>query len=396
MKKLVLGLGLAALLLGPAAPAARAWGIFGHRVITQVAVYELPASVQAFYYRHLPELVRQSSAAPTDAQDNLRHFIKLDHYAEVNPFAKVPRGYDEAAEKFSADTLRKYGTLPWAIQDAKKKLVEAWQQRDTLAIVQASAELSNLAADAFSPLRTTVNYDGQLTNQPGMLALWENQLPERFIATYKLADEPAKALKDPLADTWAVLQNSYGFLSATYDLETKISRGFTPQTKYTYSHRFGHTQRRYSDAFADAYNKEVGGMVAYRLKTAAPFVAALWLTAWQEAGRPDVAQLMAPPKLSADEKNRLATDLKAFKANTLVQDQQLLAQQKDKKVQAADDIRAAEGEMAAPPPPESTPASSPAPAAPAAPVAQKVKVKVKAPAKVPVKQKAKAEPTGWE
>ncbi|MGI4835712.1 MAG: hypothetical protein ACRYFK_19830 [Janthinobacterium lividum] len=390
MKKLWLCLGLAAVLLGPAAPVARAWGIFGHRVITQVAMYELPAALQSFYFRHLPELVRQSSLPPADDQENRRHFIKLDHYSEVNPFAKVPRDYDEAVTKFSADTLRKYGTLPWAIMEVKDRLVKAWQDGDSTAIVRASAELSSFAADAFSPLRTTTNYDGQLTNQPGMLALWENQLPERYLTTYKLDGETAKPLKDPLAETWAALQYSYGFLTATFDLETKVSHGFTPQTKFAYAHKFGRTQRRYSDAFADAYNKEVGGMVDYRLKTAAPFVAALWLTAWQEAGRPDVSKLMSKP--TADEKTRLATDLKGFRANTLAPGQLLLAQQKEEKVRAADDIRAADGEMVAPPPPEVVAA----PAVPGPAPAEKVKVKVKPVAAPPAKIKAKPAPTGWE
>ncbi|NML64794.1 hypothetical protein HHL22_06210 [Hymenobacter sp. RP-2-7] len=390
MKKLWLCLGLAACLLGPAAPAARAWGIFGHRVITQVAVYELPASLQSFYFRHLSELVRQSSLPPADDQENRRHFIKLDHYSETNPFAKVPRDYDEAVTKFSADTLRKYGTLPWAIMEVKDRLVKAWQEGDSTTIVRASAELSSYAADAFSPLRTTTNYDGQLTNQPGMLALWENQLPERYLTTYKLDGETAKPLKDPLAETWAALQYSYGFLTATFDLETKVSHGFTPQTKFAYAHKFGRTQRRYSDAFADAYNKEVGGMVDYRLKTAAPFVAALWLTAWQEAGRPDVSKLMSRP--TAEEKARLAIDLKGFRANTLAPERLLLAQQPEQKVRAADDIRAADGEMVAPPPPEPTaPADAPSPA----PI-EKVKVKVKPAAAPPAKTKAKPAPTGWE
>jgi len=389
MKKLWLCVGLAACLLGPAVPAARAWGVFGHRVITQVAVYELPASIQSFYFRHMPELVRQSGLPPTDAQDNARHFIKLDHYAEINPFAKVPRDYDEAVTKFSADTLRKYGTLPWAIIDAKENLVKAWQEGDSTAIVRASAVLSSLAADAFSPLRTTVNYDGQLTNQPGMLALWENQLPERYLTTYKLDGETAKPLKNPLDDIWAALQYSYGFLTATFDLETKISHGFTPQTKFAYAHRFGRTQRRYSDAFADAYNKEVGGMVDYRLKTAAPLVAALWLTAWQEAGRPDVGRLMSKP--TADEKARLATDLKGFRANALAPERLLIAQQPEQKVRAADDIRAADGEMAAPPPPEPADVAAPSPAP-----AEKAKVKAKAPAAPPAKPKPKPAPTGWE
>jgi hypothetical protein len=384
MKKTLLSLGLAALLLGPAAPAARAWGVVGHRVITQVAVYELPTTMQAFYFRHLPELVRLSAAPDErrgqDPEEGGRHFIRLDHYSEDNPFAKVPRNYDEAVEKFSADTLKKYGTLPWAVLDAKQKLVAAFKARDTVAIILQSAELSHYAADAFVPLHTTVNYDGQLTGQAGLQGLWESQLPERFLKDYKLYGEEGKVLKDPLTAIWLVLQSSYGFLTATYDLETKTSKGFKAQNKYTFLHRFGRTQRRYSDAFADAYEKEVGGMVNFRLQGASPMVASLWLTAWQEAGRPDLANLLAPPKLSKEEKEQLTTQLKAWKANTLPQSQLLLAQQKEKKEIDADEIKAANGEAAPPPPPEPVAPAAPAPkpkTAPAPAAAPPIKVKVK-------------------
>ncbi|GAB3634553.1 hypothetical protein GCM10027422_01430 [Hymenobacter arcticus] len=383
MKKTLLSLGLLAGLLGPTAPAARAWGVVGHRVVTQVAVYELPTAMQAFYFRHLPELVRLSTAPDErrgqDPQEAGRHFIRLDHYSEDNPFAKMPRSYDEAVEKFSADTLKKYGTLPWAVLDAKQRLVEAFQARDTAAIILRSAELSHYAADAFVPLHTTVNYDGQLTGQAGLLALWESQLPERFLKDYKLDGEEGKVLKDPLAAIWLAIQGSYGFLTATYDLETKTSKTFKSQTKYTFSHRFGRTQRRYSDTFADAYEKEVGGMVAFRLKSASPLVASLWLTAWQEAGRPDLAQLLAPPKLSKEEKDQLTTQLKAWKTNTLYHEQLLLAQQKEKKSIDADEIKAADGEAAPPPPPEPVAPVAPAakPKAMPAPAAAPTKVKVK-------------------
>lgn len=379
MKKLVLSLGLAALLLGPAAPAARAWGFLGHRVITQVAIYELPAGMQAFYFRHMAELVRLSTAPDErrnqDPTEGPKHFIDMDHYSEDNPFARVPRVYDEAVGKFSADTLKKYGTVPWVVIETKNKLATAFSERDTVGIIKYSAELSHYTADAFVPLHTTVNYDGQLTGQTGLHALWESQLPERYLTAYKLNGEEAKVLKDPLASIWGVIQGSYGFLTATYDLESKVSKGFTPQTKYTFSHRFGKTQRRYSDAFADAYEKEVGGQVAFRLKGASPMVASMWLTAWQEGGRPDLDKLMAPPKLSKDEKERLTTQLKAWKENNLANEQLLLAQQKQQKVIAPDEIKATDGEATPPPPPE--PATPAEPAAPTPPAAPNVKVKVK-------------------
>ncbi len=380
MKKLVLSLGLAAALVGPLAPAAHAWGFFGHRAITQIAVYELPASMQAFYFRHLPEVVRKSTAPDErrakDPAEATRHFIDMDHFSEEKPFAKMPRAFDAAADKFSADTLHKYGTVPWTVIETKNKLVSAFSERDTAAIITYSAELAHYVEDAFVPLHTTVNYDGQLTNQAGLHGLWESQLPERFITTYKFDAVPASVLKNPLDAIWEVIQQSYGFLSATFDLEATASKGFTPQTKYTYSHRFGKTQRRYSDAFADAYNKLVGGQVDFRMRTAAPMVASFWLTAWQEAGRPDLGPLMTPPKLRKTEKDSLDSQLKALKANTLAQDQQLLAQRKEKKVEAPDEVKAADaGEALPPPPPEpTTPAETPteAPTAPA-----KVKIKTK-------------------
>ena len=417
MKKLVLLAGLLTLGLGPLAQAARAWGRVGHRVVTQVAVYGLPSGLQAFYFRHMAALVAQSNAADdrraSTPDEGPRHFIMLDHYAEENPFAKIPHRYDDAVEKFSADTLTKYGTLPWAVLEAKSKLTEAFAARDTAAILRYSADLSHYAADVYAPLHTILNNNGQLTNQAGIQVLYETQLPEHYGSTYKYFGPDARQPKDATAFVWQGLQVGYGFVDAAFDLETKASAGFTAQTKYGYSHHYGRTQRYYAPAFVPVYEEAVGGQVAYLLKEAAPAVASLWLAAWQEAGHPDLSALMAPAKLTADEKTALETQLKAWKANTLGQDQLLLAFQKEKKAQAADDIKAASGDMLAPPAPEAAPAPPPVPVpaavptrpkpaatlaadgwdVPAAPA--KVKTKTKGPAGT-TKQKAKPALTGWE
>ncbi|MFD2720835.1 zinc dependent phospholipase C family protein [Hymenobacter monticola] len=381
MKKILLPLLLAALML--AHGTAGAWGFFGHRVISQVAVYELPSSMQAFYYRHMPELVRLSTAPderrnddPTEAP---KHYIDMDHYSEDNPFGKMPRQYDKAVEKFKADTLKKYGTVPWVVMEMKDNLTEAFRARDTAAIVKFSAELSHYVGDAFVPLHTTVNYDGQLTDQKGLHSLWESTLPEKYINDYKLDGEPAKYIKDPLAAIWDVLAQSYGFLGETFDRATKIEKVMKPEVRFTFSHKYGKTSRRYSDAFAAEYEKAVGGMVDYRLKGAPTLVSSLWLSAWQDAGKPDLNALMTPSKPSKDEKAKLSTELSAWKKNTLAQDQLLLAQQKVKKADAADQIKSAQ-DMEAPAPAEATEAAPAAPAMPAtdaAPATDKVKIKTK-------------------
>ncbi|GAA4370920.1 hypothetical protein GCM10023185_45870 [Hymenobacter saemangeumensis] len=403
MKKVILPLLVALLSSGQAS----AWGFFGHRIINQIAVYELPSSMQPFYYRHLNEIVRQSTAPDerrnSDPTEGPRHFIDMDHYSEDNPFAKVPKEYDKAVEKYSADTLKKYGTVPWVVLETKDNLVKAFRDGDTLAIVKYSAELGHYVGDAFVPLHTTVNYDGQLTDQKGLHSLWESQLPERFILDYKLLDDKPSAsyIKDPLNAIWLVIQQSYGFLGETFDRASKIEKTMPPTVRYTFSHRYGKTQRRYSDAFADAYEKAVGGMVNYRLKGAPTLVSSLWLTAWQEAGKPDLNAMMRPTKATKEEKEKLAIELAAWKKNTLAQDQLLLAQQKTKKAEAADEIKPAK-EMAPVHAPEPEPEAAPAPAseasAPDAPAVDKVKVKTKGKdGSEKIKKKAKQEesPSGW-
>lgn len=378
MKKTLLLLLLAALLL--AHGTAGAWGIFGHRTITQIAVYELPAAMQAFYYRHMADVVRLSTAPDErrndDPNEAPRHFIDMDHYSEGDPFSKVPRQYDKAVGKFSADTLKKYGLVPWVVLDTKDSLTEAFRQRDTLAIVKYSAELSHYVGDAFVPLHTTMNYDGQLTDQKGLHSLWESQLPERFINGYKLDGEPAKYVKDPLGAIWSVLQESYGFLGETFDRATKIEKAMKPEVRYTFAHRYGTTARRYSDAFADAYDKAVGGMVDYRLKGAPVMVSSLWLTAWQDAGKPDLNALMHPSKPTKGEKAALGTELAAWKKNTLSQDRLLLAQQKAKRVENPDEIKSAKDMVGAGADAPAEPAAGNAAAAPA-PAVDKLKVKTK-------------------
>ncbi|SHJ05096.1 S1/P1 Nuclease [Hymenobacter daecheongensis DSM 21074] len=356
------------------------WGFLAHRTINQVAVYALPKAMQGFYFRHMPEIVRLATAPderreddPTEAN---KHFIDMDHYGD-DPFGMMPKLWEKAQAKYSADTLRKYGTVPWVIMDVKEKLTEAFRQRDSTAIITLSADLGHYMADAYVPLHTTINYDGQLTNQQGLHSLWESKIPERHMAEWKLDSEKGDYLKDPQRAIWQVVQESYGFLGATFDMEEKVTRTFTPETKYVFSHKYGKTRRSYSDAFADAYNKEVGAQVAYRLKQAPTMVASLWLTAWQDAGKPDLDALLGR-KPSKEEKEKLAAELKAWDKNELITQDLLLASHKEKRVEKADQINSAKDMAPVVEEAAAAPAPTPAPAAtPAAPAASPEKVKVK-------------------
>ncbi|MCC3158381.1 zinc dependent phospholipase C family protein [Hymenobacter sp. 15J16-1T3B] len=379
MKKALLPLALA-LLVPVFSPG---WGFFGHRTITQVAVYALPSGMQNFYFRHMAQLVKLSTAPDErrtdDPNEEHKHYIDMDHFGD-NPFGLMPKAYDKAVAKYTADTLKKYGTVPWTVLEVKEKLTDAFRDGDTTAIIALSADLDHYVADAFVPLHTTENYDGQLTKQQGIHSLWESKLPELFIAQYKLDSEKADYLKDPQAAIWGVIQSSYGFLGATFDIEAELNKKFTTEKKYTFSHKYGKTRRSYSDEFAKEYNKKVGGMVAYRLKGAPTMVASFWYSAWKDAGSPDLNKLMRPSKLSKDEKEQLDTQLKAWKENQLVDQNLLLAMQK---------------EAAGPTNPADIPDETSTPAAPAAPADAPKSAEAKPaeqPAKVKVKEKKEDAP----
>ncbi|MBX0292001.1 S1/P1 Nuclease [Hymenobacter sp. HSC-4F20] len=371
------------------------WGFFGHRTITQISVYALPSAMRGFYYRNLPQLLKLSTAADErrgqDPLEASRHFIRMDHYGD-DPFGLMPKAWDKAVAKYTADTLRKYGTLPWAVLETKTKLTEAFRQRDTAAIISLSADLGHYVADAYVPLNTTVNYDGQLTKQEGIQALWANKLPERNIAKYKLDSESGHYSKDPLKEIWQTVQDSYGFLGETFDREEEITRKYTPETKYVFSHKYGKTRRSYSDAFADSYHEKVGGQVAYRLKLAPTLVASMWMTAWKDAGSPNLDTFLkkAPTK---EEKQKLEDEMKIWKDNGLVESQLLLSMQKFTEAERPDLINAAKDMQALPADAEAAPAApAVVPGAPALPAGtNKVKTKSKPAAAPAQKEKAKVD-----
>ncbi len=404
MKKLLLTLSIVLLcpVLSPG------WGTFTHRTITQLAVYSLPPAMRNYYYRHLPELVNGSAGDESrdqDPEEAPKHFIQMDHYG-TDPFGIMPKEWEKAVAKYTADTLRKYGTLPWAIIETQGKLTAAFREGDSTAILSLSADLSHYAADAYVPLRTTENYNGQLSKQEGLLALWESKLPERYIGKYKLHNEPGRYQKDALADVWQVVQESYGFLGATFDFEEDVTRNYTPQTKYVFSHKYGRTQRAYSEAFAASYHDKVGGMVAFRMKLAPTLVASMWMTAWKDAGSPNLDKLLKR-SFSKSEKDKLDNELSAWKENVLVDQKNLLALEPMKAEARRDLINAARemptfsADMEAKKTiaPAATPVAATPTPVPAAPTKVKAKVKpadgpaIKEKAK-PAKAKKKAD-DGW-
>jgi hypothetical protein len=149
------------------------WGFFAHYRIRRLAVFTLPKAMAGFYRSNIEFITEHAISADkkryVDTTEAPHHFFDADHYGK-QPFKHMPQHWVDAAAKYSSDTLNKYGTVHWAITSNYYWLVRAFKAHDTTAILTLSANLGHYISDAHVPLHLTQNYDGQLTNQPGLHA----------------------------------------------------------------------------------------------------------------------------------------------------------------------------------------------------------------------------------
>ncbi|MFB9864139.1 hypothetical protein EFA69_07690 [Rufibacter immobilis] len=302
------------------------WGFFGHKVIQQLAVYGLPKQMQVYYHRHMATLVetsvRPDERRSVDPQEAPRHYIDLEAFGP-HALHDMPRDWSAAAAKYSADTLQKYGIVPWQVMRIKERLTHAFYTKNADSILYYSADLAHYIQDAHVPLHTSLNHDGQLTGQTGLHSLWESKLPEQHLAGYHLRQSNGQYLKNPELAIWEVVRASHQLVPLVLSAEKQASEKFTEATKYTVTERNGRTRRSYTDAFAAAYHQALGNMVQDRMKASAEATASFWYTCWVDGGKPDLSKLLPTPRTKAENK-QLKQELKAWKKGNLQENGLLL------------------------------------------------------------------------
>ena len=193
------------------------WEFYAHKLANRYAVFTLPEELIGFYKKHIDYLTEHAIDADKRRyaikEEASRHYIDIDHYGD-NPFEVMPRKWNDAVEKFTEDTLLTYGIVPWHIQTIYNRLVLAFEERDIDYILKNSADLGHYVSDAHVPLHTTVNYNGQLTNQKGIHAFWESRLPELFADNYDYLVGTAEYQYSALEVAWEAIESSFNALDS--------------------------------------------------------------------------------------------------------------------------------------------------------------------------------------
>jgi hypothetical protein len=284
------------------------WGFFAHQKINYYAVFLLPPQLLSFYKPHISFLsehaVDPDKRRYVVADEGPRHYIDIDAYGTY-PFNALPPPWDSAVARFSEDTLRKHGIVPWWIQVMQRQLTAAFKEQDAARILKLSAELGHYVADAHVPLHASSNHNGQHTNQRGIHGFWESRIPELLAdAEWDFYIGHAAYLTAPGTFIWSRVLQSAAAADTVLAFEKVLAQQFTADQKYAFEERNGKVVRQYSTAYSKAYNKKLNGMIERRMQESVFAVASFWYTAWVDAGQPDLTTLL-PPKFSEE-------DLKAF------------------------------------------------------------------------------------
>ena len=264
----------------------------------------LPPEMFGFYKSNL-DYLREHSVDPDKRrysvkEEGPRHYIDLDHYVLCcwpnmqNIGAVLPLRWNEGDSIYSWQDLEEYGVLPWHLNKMYHRLVDAFKNNDAEAILSISAEIGHYASDAHVPLHTTENYNGQLTDQIGIHALWESRIPERKSDEFSLFIGKAQYLDDVQMCVWQVIEQSFGHLAYVLETEKKLRFEFEKDKIYRPSTVGKGVKPQFTSAYVDAYAEDQLELVEKRMKSSAEFTASLWYTAWVNAGQPDLKGMQAP------------------------------------------------------------------------------------------------------
>ncbi|MEP6466438.1 MAG: zinc dependent phospholipase C family protein [Parafilimonas sp.] len=297
------------------------WGFYVHETATQLAIYQLPKQLRKFFFSNIDSLtinaIRPDKRRYTDKTEGPKHFIDLENYG-ADAINTMPHDWQIAVAKYSLDTLKRYGYVPYQVLIEYDSLIHAFKQKNTDSIILYADDMAHYIEDANVPLHTTNNYDGQLTNQKGIHALWESAIPELELSNYNLhSKHKAIYIKNKSAAVWNAVQRAHALLPELFEKEKEVSKKFPDSSKYIEKRYYGKKTKVYTKAFAIQYAAALGSTINNQLINSANMVADFWYSAWIDAGKPNLKSLY---HFNKKDRKKLYREMKAYKKNKLVKD----------------------------------------------------------------------------
>jgi hypothetical protein len=266
-------LALAAALALPAT--AWAWGANGHRLITNKAVDTLPIELRPFFEANRGLLIQHSTdpfaLLAKNPSERRYHIIQLERYGRF-PFDALPRSYKAALAKYGRQKLEANGVLPWQIGVYSERLTEAFKAGNWTDVRLNAALLAHYVAEAHDPFNTTDDFDGKLSNQHGVNLRFNTSLVDRFSLFFPIHPNDAAFISDPTDRAFDACLSAHGWLENVLLADRRSRLGLTD----------------YTDEYYDRFYNQAAAILIRQLSDASTDVGSYWLTAWINAGRPNL------------------------------------------------------------------------------------------------------------
>jgi hypothetical protein len=273
-----------------AAPSCIQWGFEPHRFIHKHACLSLPQPLFRFYKPHIGFLMEHAVDPDMrryiDTAEASKHYIDIEDYQM--PLDSMPVFYDSAMAKFGHERLQESGWLPWNLIFQIHRLKNAFAQGDLEKILRATADLGHYAADACVPLHTTTNYNGHLTEQQGIHALWETQVPTRFMDTLLNLPAEARYLESPATEIWLKINEAHQLTSRVFEEEMKIRKNLPQHLQQGFHQKKSEVSLSFSEKYITEFHQSQRGMVEQQMLTSISFFRDCIYTAWILAGQPEL------------------------------------------------------------------------------------------------------------
>jgi hypothetical protein len=254
---------------------AAAWGPNGHKLVVNQAIDTLPTDIRYFFdanrsllLQHVTDPLEAIERTPSERH---HHFLYLDKYGRF-PFDSLPRNYKAAVAKYTKAKLEANGLLPWQVGVYSEKLTEAMKAGRWEEAKLDAAILANYVAEAHDPFNTTENFDGRLTAQPGINGRFGKTLIDKYSSFFPMRPNDAVYINDPTDRAFEACLSSHSWLETILLADRNARRG----------------ENSYNDDYFDRFYNQAAAILIRQLSDAATDVGSYWLTAWVNAGRPQL------------------------------------------------------------------------------------------------------------
>jgi hypothetical protein len=258
-----------------ASPALLAWGTNGNKLIVNKAVDVLPDDIRGYFEANRGYLMQHVNDPFEAAEKNpllaRNAYIRFEHYGPY-PFAALPRIYKAAVEKYGKRTLDTYGLLPWSVGLYSERLTEAMRAHNWDQAREDAASLAYYVGEAHDPFNTTTNYDGHLSAQMGVDERFDTSLVDRYSQFFYVHPNQATYIHDPTDHAFEMCLDAHSWLENILLTDRRTRQGLSD----------------YTDEYYDRFYSQAGAVLVRQISDASTDVASYWMTAWINAGRPQL------------------------------------------------------------------------------------------------------------